>query len=487
MQDFTTSCLQKYKCGDIDPNSKNISASQGPYVKLQVKGGVAGSVITVGNKGCPGCDPRHSSIIKGFEYGSTNGFRVNITIHDLGGGTFDTLVKSMSTDSTKFNDDYSLRVEWGWIECPCSTVCSTRKSIAVCFLVSSITASMDAGKIVYEIEGTDLWKGIMQGAAYEVEGDDSAGKPLKQAIRDMFAKGPQPIITDIQYKRRNGDASTGDWGFFRYGKDGPESKWPANQRTKIAVALDWLKSYRSDQDRGITKFTWNVNGSCEPSIIFWEDNTGHIPKIAKGCIRTYIVNGGKDSSVVSFQPKFKWDMTHRAGGGGEGSAETSDQTKGDNSLTPSATGDGEKGQGNQMGGGALMQETNQNGSQQADAQRNIKINLNNNTPKIAPVEADLTVHGDPDLVATLQVYQTWVSIIVVNPFHLTGGSARDCPDWTVKPPCNTMMSNNCWMIKGINHSIKEGSYLTTLKIELPAPGATTPTGQPLGCGGPVIN
>ena len=66
MQDFTTSCLQKYKCGDIDPNSKNISASQGPYVKLTVKGGVAGSVITVGNKGCPGCDPSHSSIIKGF-------------------------------------------------------------------------------------------------------------------------------------------------------------------------------------------------------------------------------------------------------------------------------------------------------------------------------------------------------------------------------------------------------------------------------------
>jgi hypothetical protein len=124
------------------------------------------------------------------------------------------------------------------------------------------------------------------------------------------------------------------------------------------------------------------------------------------------------------------------------------------------------------------------------ARRNQARQANSKNPHIFPVEADLVIQGNPDLVATQLIYKQWVSIIVVNPFHLTGGSNKgdgDCPDWTISPPCNEMMTNKGWFVRGVNHSIRDGSYTTTLKVYLTGPGGTKPTGEPLGCNGPPIN
>ena len=36
---------------------------------------------------------------------------------------------------------------------------------------------------------------------------------------------------------------------------------------------------------------------------------------------------------------------------------------------------------------------------------------------------------------------------------------------------NGITGNKAWQIKGVNHQIREGSYVTIIKVTLPAPGA----------------
>jgi hypothetical protein len=93
------------------------------------------------------------------------------------------------------------------------------------------------------------------------------------------------------------------------------------------------------------------------------------------------------------------------------------------------------------------------------------------------IEAELRLVGDPSM-ADHSIYAKFVSIIVINPYYITN-SQGSC-DWLAKPVCHRTFTNKKWMIKGVNHSIREGSYVTTLKVFLEAPNADIEPGEPLG-------
>ena len=55
-----------------------------------------------------------------------------------------------------------------------------------------------------------------------------------------------------------------------------------------------------------------------------------------------------------------------------------------------------------------------------------------------------------------------------------------CPAWALSDPndivgstsiCNELLTNKGWWILGADHQIREGRYVTTIKLALPAPGA----------------
>jgi hypothetical protein len=101
---------------------------------------------------------------------------------------------------------------------------------------------------------------------------------------------------------------------------------------------------------------------------------------------------------------------------------------------------------------------------------------------VQPITADLRILGDPR--AQFVYMDRWmgqsVSIVAINPFHIAGGGNGGCGDWLAKPMCNQILSNKSWKVHAVNHSIKEGSYTTTLKLFLEAPGIQIGHDDPLG-------
>jgi len=92
------------------------------------------------------------------------------------------------------------------------------------------------------------------------------------------------------------------------------------------------------------------------------------------------------------------------------------------------------------------------------------------------IEAELRVQGDPSawLCSPISGFGKCVGIIFINPFFLKEDAIEgNCPAFkqTTANVCNNFLTNKGWFIKGVEHQVKEGSYITTIKLALPAPGA----------------
>lgn len=464
----------------------------GPFVKINIIG-LGNETITVGNKSCPGCNPQHTAIIKSFEYGMSDGQVLKFVIQDQAGGSFSKVFKALNTDFCELTTNYQAVATWGWTGTTCDERIIIKESEPITFLISSITTNMSGGKIEYEVEGTDLFRGIMQSRAFRTIGDQDNFVTLKTAIRQLFAGPPEPLITDIKFWRRKPDGTVDkkEWEF----EDEPAAYWHPANRNKISVAIEWIRPYLSDQGRGVIDYTWN-SGNGTPSIIFWEDLTGK--NVTCSALGTYIVNGGAFSPVISFQPKFQWNYTNAARSGGANSGASSKAADLKESRGSLADGlDCKKGAGVQIGSSMADHEHVIINRLANSGEKNMKAIAGQgktNAPFVSgasgqPVTADLVIQGDPAISTTEVVYKNHVSLIVVNPFYLSGGqfagdgisesSNGKCPDWTIGPPCNELGSNSKWMVMGVNHSISQGSYLTTLTLFLDVPGVDKPD-WPLG-------
>jgi hypothetical protein len=62
-----------------------------------------------------------------------------------------------------------------------------------------------------------------------------------------------------------------------------------------------------------------------------------------------------------------------------------------------------------------------------------------------------------------------IAIVVINPFHpvehadKTDGKVFD---WLARPVCNPIFTSKEWIIESVHHDIKEGSFVTTIKMYL---------------------
>jgi hypothetical protein len=202
----------------------------------------------------------------------------------------------------------------------------------------------------------------------------------------------------------------------------------------------------------------------------------------------FIVNGGKCSNVISFTPNINWPAAFAtlARGGNAGGADNAHGVKKDNTRA------GCKYQTENTGIKQNVEATRwakdiygpERSTEETEKSQMAHNKANNVREGIMPIEAELRIQGNPhpNFVDSRFIQGSWASIVVVNPFTIDGNWYGGCGDWMILADsvCNNILSNKHWRVTGVNHQIKEGSYVTTLKAKLDAPGIDIQSGESLG-------
>ena len=473
-------CVNKYVCNGLRSSVVDQFEVIAPWVKMYF-GDEQSPSITVGNKSQPQFG--NTAIIKSFQYGRTDGVTAEAEIIDEQGGAFhkfvDKLAKCM--DKIDGNSPYGhIAYEFGWTTSSCvgggegdtsgpvgsgaSQTGSVVKSARLQGFFQNIEVSFENGVVKFRCTMTDLVQSTFVARMDKTEGDDDNPVTLKQAIRNLAVRDSPKF--NVAFLKADGQK----WN-FKDEPDGPKQRWDADGQNKLAIMAKWVEPFRTEDDKGIVPI-WNDQTD---TLIFMEDIT---PKCNEkvDCtarhIGTFIVNGGRCSPVISFSPKLNFIASFAAKetGGATGSAvsgetetkeeeedckKQSKQTGMQTSIAPSQAAVGA------FGPSEAVPESNK--SQVAHSKANSIIQLTSG----AAITAELTIVGDPRIVG-FDVIGKYASIVVINPFHISGNS--QCGDWLAVPGCNEVLSNKNWMIQGFDHQIKEGSFVTTLKLLLATPG-----------------
>lgn len=463
-------CATEYSgCGGIVlPLDYEVLA---PYVIAKFQGG-NGATITVGNNSTQGVADAGTAVIKSFSYGLSDGYDGKIEILDEQGGSFqealDSLIKCVDKSSAP---DSKIIVEFGWIASDCNGNDVKISSPEICLMPIHVDVNFNEGRVKYMLHCTSVVQAVFVAKEAKQFGSDGNLMTIKQAIKELFEKTGEPVLK-ARFLRKNSDGSIGNEQEWEIEKDIP-TKWEANHQNKLQIAMEWFESIKTDTGKGIHPTVGNDN--CN-EIIFWEDvlpACNEKRDCSKFSLGTFIVNGGACSSVVSFNPTINWIAgvpklnTGNVSGGGI-SGETVERKKecvqeGDE-RTGTSTNAPVPNTCEEAYGKDAKKEIVQN--QNAHAKAN-----SINTSGMQPITAELRIQGNPgnQFVNIKRIVGSTVAIIVVNPYHILEKDSS-CGDWTAKPGCNSILSNRSWMVKGVGHEIKEGSYTTTLNLFLATPG-----------------
>lgn len=457
--------------------------------------------LTVGNDSNL---PNNHAVIKSFQYGASDGNGAEVEVFDEEGGEFDLFVNKMVKVLPDGND-FGCSIEWGWAVVDCQGNKSVIKSSLHFFIILSVDIHFAAGGIIFKLELQDLMEPL-----FETRADDTfEGVTLKEAIIQLFTQKATPRIDSVLFKRFTPGAGgnspcnnllgNNDMGnqtntvnlntlqdlVFKGELENGTTNWECKNQTPLGAVREWLKDKMTENDKGTIIF-WN-SSSAKSQLIILEDP---LPRCwselsQEQCSRsigTYIVNGGVNSPVLSFDPQIKFNFAAAARAGAGVDSETA---KGENTV-PEAGCPETQVQNNPVGSGDTTFVQMNEAFNEVYGPGNLRLAIrgiaaNERANKTYEnIEAELRIQGDPTLDNPYTVKVKTVSIVVVNPFHIRnfgtqsikGNFLPSCPEWLVGPPCNQILSNKNWFIKGVSHEIKEGSFTTTLKLYLPAPGQT---------------
>lgn len=494
-------CLETYKCNGIQKDRPWRGAVYTPYVEITVGGD---KVLLTGNESCPiGTSPHHA-MITSFQYGTqagTGSCGCTIEVVDEGGKLYEKIYDALNKDITKTADEsLECKANFGWkiVDCDGNPRLETNEKYdtfpsggggKLHFLPRKLNANFDGGLIKFTLECVDLFSARSGESRLESNIGTEDGKvELKTALTQLF-KDHDPKFKSVRFYKRDGKGEM----FFRNdhgGKNGYFSVHNMDQESNISCARKWINNTTTDEKYGI----FIMYNPHDASACFYED-----PSAAgeSGCcdgdrnIGTFVVNGGNDSTVISFNPSFEWNFGANSGTGGVASGAGS----ADMGVTVKAGEDKNKRELVKTGsqsqhladGNTWYWQTPESHAFQA----NECFTTHNDATRsyenmIAPIQAELKIIGDPRFVNPLFLTAKWISIVVIDPYYIkkAGGDDTGC-EWLSKSNCNPILSNKKWMIMGVDHQITSGSYFTTLKVRLDTPGINIDSGEPLGGCGPA--
>lgn len=460
----TVDCLSKYGCNElVTPLDGAVYA---PFVELRFRN----QILTVGNSSSP---PDNHAAIKTFEYGFTTGLGVGFKVEvlDQGGITYRRLIDAINkTTSLSLDDTVNCSVRFGWVITKCdgstSLVTNEDSGDKLYFMPNTMQTQFENGLIKFTFEGVSMVGRWAETRLTKTLGSEDNKMPLKQALRELFTEY-DPKVKEVRFKNKDG----GELEFANSdgGAEGPKGVWPMDQQNAPAIARKWLSALTTKDKLGILML-YDPTG---PYVIFQEN-----PDATDCCtnsLGTYIVNGGNCSPVLSFNPEMNWAKGLGAAGGGA----TSGAASGDSNELIKPNIKIER-VGTQTGPAVQQHEwmwrnPDEMALKNADAIA-AHLEANSKYEALPNMQAELKIMGRPDLGDPIKMVGKTVSIIVINPFYI---STQNC-SWITKSNCNRVLSNKKWFITAANHQINNGSFVTTLKVQLTAPNVTTDAESPLG-------
>lgn len=462
----------------------------GPWVAITFEG--SGSLITVGNRSSPNTDPPHVACIKSFEFGYSDGMSVRVTIHDEQGGSFvrfmENLLKHFACLENGSPANVRMKIRFGWTKSGCEVPVPSASSRCYYALCDSVETNFSDGKFVFEITGKDLCVRMFEGGTDPVfGGDGEQAIPITQAIRQYLTASCPPNLGNVRFcKMQNGTCQPLE--FEHGGTEGPRGRWVANGQDKLTVVRRWLNGYRTKDLKG---FVLQYNGeSPNGEVVIWEDQRPREPQgdefWDENCIGVYIVNGGKKSPVLEFNPKIRWDFARLISQGGQFDSQSANAMNTEGSVNPGRDIPTLDRNANPCAGHNIQTPPTDshldNFGENGTIERRNGDDANVRALKVLHdnIEADLVIVGDPTILPPSEaMWSKNCCIILVNPYFITRGSG-ECGDWLATPVCNEVLSSKAWLVKSITHKIEAGKYTTTLGVYLTAPGIDTPAGGPIG-------
>jgi hypothetical protein len=481
-------CAAEYECGQLNqPGPAGLQAeSFAPWIKVWL--GDGDNEITVGNESFPSSENR--ACIKSFEVGWIDSQETSIEILDEAGGRMQAFVDSVRKNSALPGRGTMMRFQWGWTITTCEGSRSSIPSQMFKSHIVEIQVNYSEGKIKYNIKGATSEKilNVMREDSSSAEDDKTI--TLEEAIRNLASQCP-PIT--VKYCKREADGKIKCEDGFKwkiFGKGGPPGTWQADNQNRIAVISKWVQPFRVDngteEGLGIIPF-WEPG---DPDVLVLLTDPSEEKNSCGGnssSVGTFIVNGGKCSPVIEFSPTFNWitGMANFSAGGETSGPGTTKSNFHEDVKKQNQEKEHCETTGLQQQNTITQQAWRAYGPKNGWIQNMRSMQAHEKAGRITeigvtPIQATLKILGDPRSKFTENHLGRTCSIVAINPFHLSGEKNKGCGDWLADPPCNVILSNKNWLLQGINHSIKEGSYTTTLKLMLGAPGINVDADKPLG-------
>jgi len=455
-----------------------------PWVKVRFLKG--GSTITVGNKSSP--DNNNHAVIKSFEFGHADGLECVISIVDEQGSSFVKFMEDLLKDANcAAPSSITMLVDFGWTITNCDGSNTIKKNLQTyCMMCDNVSCNFRGGKFLFMVTGADLIGRSFDYREDKIRGDDVNKMHLTDAISLMFKdQDYPPNVGSVKFQRYNSGGSIEKIVFKDGSEKGPLGTWRPESMDKLNTAMKWLRSCLTVNDK--TVFPTYNSEAPQGEIIFWEDfqpQCGENKNWDANCLGTFIVNGGKDSSVIEFSPDIRWDFKALNTGGNMGEGQVM------------ATPDGGKHQGRpdcptldqpKTAGSTFSIPVDQN-MKDLHGKKAAQVTARASDEQIRgwrlfheDIEADLVVIGDPMMMRpSLAINSKNVKIVFLNPFHIFEGASDSCAEWLAAPLCNEVLSNKAWNIKAVTHRIEGGNFTTTLRVWLSVPGTVLDIGAPLG-------
>lgn len=515
-------CIASYNCGQLDlPGPAGQQAeSFAPWCWITF--GVGNKRITVGNESYEG-DP-NTACVKSMEIGWTDTPSMKCEIVDEKGGTLgivaDALRKCLKAGKAneKAAKSYAsnsggmgteCEFQFGWIVTTCEG--GSKKSHVIPsktfrLIVMKLDVNYSEGKIKYTIEGVAMDKPNEASRKDSNKGEELKPVEIETAIRSLCAEEP---ACNVRFCELTPDGKLKDVKFeWARLPDAPKAAWQSDNQNKISTITKWLSPFRVKDgkcDKGV--IIYFTPYKSDELVILKDPLPG--PGESRSCIGggivgdnnlsewgplgTFIVNGGKCSTVIEFTPTMNIinAITSLAvGGGTSGPNKTSQQFAEDKRC------ENQKAQGADAGTqlqATITQQAFESYGVRSANEEALKSEIAHHRASVVTsvvnpgVTAQLKILGNPsDRFCNFGACRN-MAIIVINPFHIR--NAGYCGDWLAYPGCNELFTNRLWMCQSINHSIGVGTYTTTIEALLVAPNIQVSGLDPLGGqggGGPVL-
>jgi hypothetical protein len=467
------------------------SESYAPFVTLTIA--AQNLQITVGNNSL--ASSGNTAAIKSFDIGWINTIDMSAEIVDEEGGRMGLMLDSLRKCAAA-GVGSEILAQWGWVHAGCGgEKGSPIRSLPVRATITGLEVSYSEGKIKYKLTATGNDPVFVSIKEFEPYGEWDKKISLEEAIKRICAEKPEMKVFFCRRERdgtlrRGSTGSEVGWVWKGYAEGGPKGVWPGTGKNKIEVIQRWISDYcliDGGIEKGIIITIDSLNYDELNLIMDPTPGPGEFTSCGNNRLGTFIVNGGKCSNVIEFNPRFNWlqgraSFSNGGTGGFTDSTETVDVAEskdqmGEGSDTEST------GQHMTLSADANVIENKQSGRELTNS-RMAHLHARKSMNSILPIEAELKIMGDPrpQFVAESMWRASNVSIVAINPFHLRA-SGSECGDWSTGlagSACNRFLSNKEWLVLGLSHSIREGSYTTTLKLYLPAQHIDLNPNDPMG-------